>query len=434
MMTKKTMLVWFVLAFSVLVLADCKFEQKNVSPTLLPTNMPTHTATPLPSYTATRSPLTATPRVTLTPTPKPVAQNVEIVGHIGNEATRFAAPVSTPDLYLTRGLALRVAIADHYAFVLQGADGPMGMFWGRLNVLELSNPIAPSPVGLYQPDWIPSDIVVISHTVYLTDGQCELGAAACWGGLHILDVSTPSAPTQVGAYKLDDIQSDSSIGLGRSWFASGVVVTNNLAYITGGPYYLAEGDCGLRIVDVSKSTEPKVIGKLRCKKDKAWSGHSLVVQNDLAYIAAGQQGLHIVSVANPSSPTEVGHWGESKRLRDVKVEGHLAYLAVDDAGLQIVDVSKPTTPREVSSFKTPGSAWSLALAENYVYLAAADSGLRVIDISDPSKPTEIGFYQTSGSVYGVTVANGYIYMADTEEGLLIAQLTVPAMTPASKGN
>ena len=290
MTTTKTALPLITLALLVLVIVACnKLEQKpTISPTLASVKTFTPKATLLPKHIATRPPLTSTPQVVLTPTPKPSVQNLETVGHMGKETTGFAAPKSTPGWYMTLGLAQKIAVAGNYAFVLQGADGPAGSFWGRLSVVDLSDLKALAPVGFYEPRWIPSDIVVISHTAYLTDGQCELGAAACWGGLHIVDVTTPSAPTQVGIYNLDDIQSENSIGLGRSWFASGVAVTNNLAYITGGPFYLPEGECGLRIVDVANRAEPKVIGKLRCEKGAAWSGSSLVVQNDFAYIACWQ--------------------------------------------------------------------------------------------------------------------------------------------------
>ncbi len=229
---KKTSLPIIALALLVLLLAGCGIEQKShIPPTPLPANTPMPKSTSLPIPTPTQPTVTSTPSATPTASAKSNAQNLVVVGHIGKEVASFAAPISTPDLYMTQGLAWRVAVAGKYAYVLQGADGPMGMFWGRLSVVDVSNPKAPSEVGSYKPDWIATDVVVISHTAYLTDGQCEFGAASCWGGLHILDVSKPSAPARIGIYKLDDIQSENPIGLGRTWFASGVVVTNGAAPI-----------------------------------------------------------------------------------------------------------------------------------------------------------------------------------------------------------
>ena len=427
-MTLKKPLVFplIVLILTMLLMVGCGNEQK---PQITPASSPASTLapelTPLPTRTPTRIVVTSTP----TPDAKSSAQNLEIVGHIGKEVADFAAPVATPDMYMTQGLAWRVAVAGKYAYVLQGADGPAGMFWGRLNVVDTSNPRALVVVGAYKPDWITTDIAVISHTAYLTDGQCEFGAAQCWGGLHILDVSKPSVPTQIGIYQLDDIQSENPIGLGRSWFASGVVVTNNLAYVAGGPYGLPEGECGLRIINVASSAKPKVIGKLYCKQDAGWSGQSIVVKGSFAYVAASEAGLRIVDISNSSAPIERGYLKEIGKAWNVAIEGHLAYVAADDAGLQIIDVSEPTAPRKISSLKTPGHAVSVTVADNYAYVAAADAGLRVIDVSDPSKPSEIGFYNTAGLVYGITLANGYIYVADAEQGLFVMRWTLPRVTP-----
>jgi hypothetical protein len=431
MMSNKASFSIIILVLLVSLTTGCSADQKfYVASTPSPTNTSAPKSTSSPTSTLAQPTTTSTPTATLTIATKPDAQNVEIVGYIGKENASFSVPVSATNVFFPEGLAWKVAVAGEYAYVLQGADGPAGMFWGRLNVIDVSNPETLIQVGSYKPDWITTDIVVISHTAYLTDGQCEFGAAACWGGLHILDISQPSAPTQIGIYKLEDIHSENPIGLGRSWFASGVAVTNNLAYITGGPYGLPEGECGLRIVDVADAAKPKVIGKLQCKQDAGWSGQSIVVKDKYAYIAASDAGLRIVDVSNPSAPTEIGYLTGIGKVWAVSVEGHLVYMAADDAGLQVIDVSEPTVPRKVSSFKTPKRAVSLTVTNGYAYVAASYAGLRVIDVSDPLKLAEVGFYNRSGSVFGVTVANGYIYIADAEKGLFIAQSTLPPVTLA----
>lgn len=425
MTSNRTSLSIIILALSVLLVTSCGVDQKPyTSPVLVSTDTLTPALTLVPSPTPTRPTVTNTPTAIATTTPMSEAHGLEIVGHIGQEVASFAAPVSAPSIYLTQGLAWKVVVVGKQAYVLQGADGSVGAFWGRLNVVDISNPKMPLQMGSYTPDWITTDIVVISHTAYLTDGQCEFGAAKCWGGLHILDVSTPSAPNRIGIYKLEDISSENPIGLGRSWFASGVAVTNNLAYIVGGPYGLPEGECGLRIVDVADVTNPELIGKLQCKQDAGWSGQSIVVRGKFAYIAASDAGLHIVDVSIPSAPTEIGYLTGIGTAWAVSVEGHLAYVAADSAGLQEIDISDPTAPRRISTFKIPNRAVNVTVADGYAYVAAADAGLRVIDVSDPLKPAEVGFYNTSGNVYGVTVANGYIYIADAEKGLFIAQSTL----------
>jgi hypothetical protein len=321
------------------------------------------------------------------------------------------------------GLALDVVVDGRYAYVVQGADGPAGALWGRLSVVDVSNPKTPSVVGFYKPNYIATDIVVIDSIAYLTDGRCEFGAAACWGGLHILDVSVPTSPVQIGVYNLDDIQAESPMN--QSWYASSVAVMGSHAYITGGPYYDSqpEDECGLRIVDISKLSKPTVVGAIRCADiDVAWKGQSILVRDAYAYIAAGDAGWRIVSVSNWSSPAQIGYFDGLGKAWDVALGDDCAYVAADGAGLQIVDVSEPTAPSQIASVETPGRAVGVTVADSYAYVAAGEGGLRIIDVSDPANPIEVGFYDTPGWVAGAAVANDYVYVADAKTGLFVLRI------------
>ncbi|MCK5834045.1 hypothetical protein KAH81_10310 [bacterium] len=60
------------------------------------------------------------------------------------------------------------------------------------------------------------------------------------GGLRIIDVSTPSSPTEVGYFDTGD-------------WAHGV-------YVSGSYAYVADGSNGLRIIDISTPASPSEIG------------------------------------------------------------------------------------------------------------------------------------------------------------------------------
>ncbi|MCP4535598.1 MAG: hypothetical protein GY832_00455 [Chloroflexi bacterium] len=380
------------------------------------TDIPQPTATLLP--TSTPIPPTATNIPTVIPANvEPLTRNIELIGHIGGEIPGFAVP--TPDLYNAHGLATDVIVEGKYAYVVQGADGPMGTEWGRLSVVDISTPSAPSLVGFYTPEVIATNIVVVNKVAYLTDGQCEFGMATCWGNLYILDVSDPTSLAQVGVYGLNNMQSE--FPTNRSWFASGVAVSGDYAYVTGGPYHSNSGEeCGMSVVDISNAISPTIAGVMRCG-DVAWEGQSITLQENYAYIAADDDGLRIIDISNPSGPKEVSHIEGIGKIWDVQVMGSYAYLAADDSGLQIVDITNPSALNLIATFKTAGRALRAYIANGYVYIAASDAGLRVIDISNPNNPTEVAYYDTTGYVYSVSVVNGYIYVADGKEGLLILQ-------------
>lgn len=109
-------------------------------------------------------------------------------------------------------------------------------------------------------------------------------------------------------------------------------MTNSIA-IQGDYAYLGEG-CGLTILDISNRSAPLVIGKTIPLPDTV---ESAFVVGDYAYLAAGESGLRIIDVSIPIQPVELGFFAPStlRSAVDVEVTGKYAYL-VGDQSLQIV--------------------------------------------------------------------------------------------------
>jgi hypothetical protein len=258
-------------------------------------------------------------------------------------------------------------------------------------------------------------------------------------GLTILDISIPSAPEVVGRLEfLPDI-------------VHGVAVAGNYAYV-------ADGESGLRVIDVSDPTDPSEVGFY----DTHGSAGDVAVVGDYAYVADGSFGLWVFDISDPTSPTEVGFYNTPGSASDVAVSGDYAYVADYGGGLRVVDVSNPASPSEVG-YSNPWGVYAeaVAMAEGFAYVAAGSYGLRVIDVSDPSTPfgvgstymgrasdvavagsyafvtdvddstgsglrvvnvsnpaipSEVGFYDTPGDPMGVAVEGGYAYVADGYEG------------------
>jgi len=79
----------------------------------------------------------------------------------------------------------RLVVMNNYAYV---ADSQAG-----LHVLDVSDPAAPLEVGLYRTPSRPSDVALADGYAYVHDLS---------GGLHVLNVSDPSTPVGVGFYEL----------------------------------------------------------------------------------------------------------------------------------------------------------------------------------------------------------------------------------------
>lgn len=205
-------------------------------------------------------------------------------------------------------------------------------------------------------------------------------------GFEIVDVSTPSLCVRIGFYD-------------TAGTAYGVFVTNNLAYV-------ADGTNGLQIIDISVPASCTLTGGYVM----AGTAYDVFISNSLAFVAAGTNGLQIVDVTTPGSCSLVGGYVTSGTVYGVTVSGSYAYLADSTGGLQVIDVSVPASCSNVGAFVTGGDVKDVAAAGSTVYLADAVRGLVVVDASDPTNCISTGGSYVFGAS-GVSLADTNVYMA-----------------------
>jgi hypothetical protein len=174
--------------------------------------------------------------------------------------------------------------------------------------------------------------------------------------------------------------------------------------------YVADGEGGLQVVDVSSPTTPKSAG-FYYTTNQIWAT-AISIFGGRAYVADEIDGLQIFDLSNPTIPamlssTNVGG-GEAIVVKG-SVNGVFGYVSTGGS-LCIVDVSNPLSPvlRGQTSIYG-GSAESLALSGNYVYAAALNGNLEIIDVSNTNAPLDVGHAPGISYVSAVTSANGYIY-------------------------
>jgi hypothetical protein len=76
-----------------------------------------------------------------------------------------------------------VAIDGNFVFVADGHNG--------LRVVDVSDPVAPLEVGIYDPSWLVLSLSVAGEYAYILDED---------GNLRVVDVSNPQAPLPVASY------------------------------------------------------------------------------------------------------------------------------------------------------------------------------------------------------------------------------------------
>jgi hypothetical protein len=145
-----------------------------------------------------------------------------------------------------------------------------------------------------------------------------------------------------------------------------------------------------------------------------------------AYIAAGNAGLKIIDISNPINLKEIGFFPTTNNTRSVYVLGKYAYMAekrratlvAEGAALRVIDVSNPTNPMEVGYYEIPNpfyDVYSIYVSGNYAYVFGKGFFSRImsmIDISNPEKPREVRRFEVEGSK--AYISGNYAYVVGWE--------------------
>ena len=192
--------------------------------------------------------------------------------------------------------------------------------------------------------------------------------------LHVIDVSNPASPTQVGF-----------LGGTGTWAPDDdIFVQGSHAFVTN--------EWGLRIIDVSNPASPREVGFL----NTPGSARGVFVQGSHAFVAAGDEGLRVIDVSDPASPREISSLDTQGYAADVFVQGSHAFV-VDGVlqglpGLQVIDLSNPAAPREVG--KLEGMGGSIFVQGNLA-LVSDEYASGLIDVSNPASPRPMGVFRRS---------------------------------------
>ncbi len=266
-------------------------------------------------------------------------------------------------------------------------------------------------------------------------------------------IATPTSSATVEAAELPD-QSFRSVN--RT--VDAIYIQDNYAYLNVGPIFV--------ILDISAPQSPCLLGAVKLPVETIID---IAVSDGYAYVAAGEAGLRIVDISQPAHPFEVGayqapllgsidknYFGSmlgppnylfSPGAKAVAInragDGQVyAYVAALRAGLRVVNVSDPSRPVEVSALPvSEGGIVDLAIADNQMlYMAnprSLEVGFQAVDISEPTRPRITG---SVPKVWGFAITldpeyNSHAYVAygscssiteDCLGGVHVVDITRPA--------
>jgi choice-of-anchor B domain-containing protein len=251
--------------------------------------------------------------------------------------------------------------ADHMFFTGDGA-GAHGLIvfdLARLRDLE-------GPAGSLRPDVVYDGIASAHNLIIDTESgfafavSVSAGGETCGGGLHMVDIREPTAPTFAGCYT----DTHGLIFPGRTHDAQCVVYRGPDEEHQGKQICFASNETALRIVDVSDKANPVPISAAdypaRAYIHQGW------LTDDQRYFYLDDEIDELT--------------GKTERTRTT-----------------IWDLSDLDDPVMAGEFLGPDNATdhNLYIKGDRMYQANYQAGLRVVDISDPLNPIEVGHFDTT---------------------------------------
>lgn len=232
--------------------------------------------------------------------------------------------------------------------------------------------------------------------------------------LIIFDITNPIDAVKKGDYQLPDTTSYSPRDL----------------YVSGNYAYLAEGDDGLFIVDVTDKNNPVQVCIYQPETSYPANDYTGVsVNGNYAYLAdKGKQKIEIINISIPETPVRIKTitTGALTSPDSLFLSNNILYVGTGADGIAVFDVSDPENPvTKGTNNKANGLYHRFAVKGSYLLVADSDNGLSVLNVSNLSTPSYVANCDTSGYAKSVSVAGDYAYIADGDNGLIIADVSDP---------
>jgi len=173
--------------------------------------------------------------------------------------------------------------------------------------------------------------------------------------------------------------------------------------------YVAMGQGGLAIVDISQFDKPLLLGQISLPGDA--TDVAVDPFSQVAVVTANAGGIHLVDISDPAKPDLLQTL--DLPATQVEVAGNVAYVGTDTAIREI----EPATGITLQVLPIPGAPIvSLAREGNMLYTLDSSGLLRAVDISGWPMVLH-GSLAVDGAPQKVFVGNGTAYLAIQPQGV-----------------
>ena len=385
------------------------------------------------------------------------AGRYRVTALVGEETTitRFVT-VFRRDLQGHIELVGRGPNTDHHSgdvWVFEGIDGRDYAYIGTyhydwMKVWDVTDPAVPVLTDSVQLDARRINDVKIHDNNRLAIVTRE-GASDRKNGIIILDLSTPAHPTVRSEYT-----ETVTGGVHNVWIISEHDVV----------YAAHNGTSEIHIIDISDPANPREVGRWGLDKENKGL-HDVIVQDGYAYLSYWNDGVITLDAGagthggTPEAPTFVSQFEYPVPNNTHTAWRHGRYLFVGDevypsdwsgnadrridarGYIHVLDMSAMDQPVEVARYEVPeAGAHNVWVEDDILYVGYYQGGLRAVDVSGElrgdlyAQGREIDLLLTTDEyttvpnwpmTWGAQIFKGNIYTSDLHSGLWVAKLVMP---------
>ncbi len=343
----------------------------------------------------------------------------------------------------------RGAAADHHSgdtWVFEGVNGRdyayVGTFmYDWMKAWDVTDPSSPVLTDSVQLDARRINDVKIHSGNHIGIVTRE-GASDRRNGIVILDLADPAHPAIISEYKRTVPG-----GVHNVWIEGDLV------------YAVHNGTRDIHIIDISDPAAPDEVGRWGLPPSDTKSLHDIIVQDGYAYLSYWDDGAVMLDVGagtHGGTPTEPAF---VSRFKYPIGNTHTAwragrYLFVGDeifpddwdedapiearGYIHVLDMEDPENPVEVARYEVPeAGAHNIWVEGDRLYVGYYQAGLRVVDISGELRGDlyrqgrEIAVLKTTdaettvpnwGMTWGAQIHKGHIFTSDLNSGLWVVKL------------
>ena len=259
-------------------------------------------------------------------------------------------------------------VFDNHVFVVADGAGPHGMQVFDLTRLRdvAGEPAAFLPDALYLRIASAHNIAINESTGIAYALGSGSGGETCGGGLHMIDINTPTEPTFVGCFQDG---TTGRAGTGYTHDAQCVSYQGPDAEHVGKEICFGSNETALSIADVTDKDNPVSIS-IAAYPNVAYAHQGWLTEDQRYFFLSDEL-------------------DELSARRDTTSVWEGARTMIWD----VADLDDPILAKEHFG-EVFSSDHNLYIKGNLMYQSNYTSGLRILDVSDPVNPFEVGFLDT----------------------------------------